>query len=287
MILVTGATGTVGSLVVSALRSQGREVRAMVRKSTSAPASWDEGVHPVVADFEDAASLDAAVAGVEAVYLLVGVDPRMAEHECQVIDAAVRSGGRPKVVLHAAAGVDLRPEGVRFVAAHVTAFDHLQASGLEWTVLAPGGFFQGFLGMAGSVKAGSIALPAGAAAVSYVDAADIAEVAAHVLTTDGHTGRVYTVTGPQALTHTEIADQLGDVAGRAVNYLAATADQARAALLAAGLDEWRVDGLIELYGLYAAGHASKVSDAVPVLLGRPARTFAEFAAANGAVFRSS
>jgi uncharacterized protein YbjT (DUF2867 family) len=153
--------------VVTALRAQDREVRAMVRNADLVPADWGAGVRSLVADFDDAASLDAAVAGVEAIYLLAAAHPRMGEYERNVIDAAVRSGVRPRIVLHAAADVDLRPAGVRFLAAHMDAFDHLQASGLGWTVLAPNGFFQNFLGMAASVKAGSLALPAREAAVSY------------------------------------------------------------------------------------------------------------------------
>ncbi|MDB4872976.1 MAG: hypothetical protein JWL97_3980 [Gemmatimonadales bacterium] len=285
MILVTGAAGTVGSLVVAALRAQGREVWAMIRNAGSVPADWDASVRSVVADFDDAASLDAAVAGVEAIYLLAAAHPRMGEYERNVINAAVRSGGRPRIVLHTAAGVDLRPEGVRFLAAHMDVFDHLQVSGLDWTVLAPNGFFQNFLGMAASVKAGSLALPAGEAAVSYVDADDVAQVAARVLTSDGHIGKVYTVTGPQALTHGEIAEQLGVAAGREVVYRPVSGEQARAGMLAAGLDAWRVDGLIELYGFYAAGYATATSDAVPVLSGRPARSFADFVAAHAGVFR--
>jgi hypothetical protein len=88
-----------------------------------------------------------------------------------------------------------------------------------------------------------------------------------VLTSDGHIGKVYTVTGPQALTHGEIAEQLGMAAGREVVYRPVSGEQARAGMLAAGLDAWRVDGLIELYAFYAAGYATATSDAVPVLSG--------------------
>ncbi|HZE37782.1 MAG TPA: NAD(P)H-binding protein [Stackebrandtia sp.] len=285
MILVTGASGTVGALLVEELRARDRPVRAMLRDVAAASTRWDAKTRPVVADFADPASLDAAVAAVDAIYLLAAVHPEMAAHERNVIDAAARSDARPRIVLHAAAGVDARPEGVRFLTAHARALDHLRASGLDWTVLAPNGFFQNFLGMAPSVKAGGIALPAGNAAVSYVDARDVAAVAAHVLTSDGHAGRIYPVTGPRALTHGEIAEALGAAANRTVTYRAVTGEQARDAMLAAGLDTWRVDGLVELYGMYASGFAARVSDTVPTLLRRPARSFDEFLAAHPGVFR--
>ncbi|MFD8787000.1 NAD(P)H-binding protein [Kitasatospora sp. NPDC059599] len=286
MIVVTGATGTVGSEVVVGLRERGEAVRALVRDGSAGPAAWDGEVERVAADFADPQSLDAALAGADVVYLLVAVHPEMAAHERNVIDAAVRTGRRPQIVLHAAAGVEQRPRGVRFVGAHVDGLDHLRDSGLPWTVLAPNGFYQNFLGMAGSVGSGVLAVPGGAGAVSYVDARDVAAAAVEVLATEGHEGAVYTLTGPAALTHGELAGQLGTVAGREVAYAAVAPEQALAGMLGAGWDPWRAEGMVELYGLYAAGGASAVSPDVEKLTGRPARSFAEFAAEHEAAFRA-
>ncbi|WP_051967503.1 NAD(P)H-binding protein [Kitasatospora mediocidica] len=283
MIVVTGATGTVGSKVVVGLRERGEAVRALVRNVGSVPAEWDEGVQPVAADFADPLSLDAALADADAVYVLVAVHPEMETHERNVIDAAVRTGRRPHVVLHAAAGVEQRPDGVRFLAAHVAAFEHLVASGLPWTVLAPNGFFQNFLGMAESARAGRLAVPGGQGSVSYVDARDVAAAAVTVLGTDGHQGAVYTLTGPAALSHAELAEQLGAVVGRTVEYVAVEPEAALAGMLGAGWDGWRAAGMVELYGLYASGHAAAVSPDVEKLTGRPARSFAEFAAEHAEV----
>jgi uncharacterized protein YbjT (DUF2867 family) len=188
-------------------------------------------------------------------------------------------------VLHAAAGVEYRPEGVRFVGTHVAGLDHLKASGLPWTVLGPNGFYQNFLGMAESVKAGTLAVPGGEAAVSYVDTRDVAAAAVEVLATDGHQGAVYTLTGPAGLTHGELAEQLTAVAGRPVSYTALAPEQALAGMLGAGWPAWRAEGMVELYGLYAAGQASAVSSDVEKLTGRRPRSFAEFAAEHADVFR--
>ncbi|MGW0878986.1 NAD(P)H-binding protein [Streptomyces sp. NPDC002671] len=285
MIVVTGATGTVGSQVVRGLRERGEAVRALVRAKTAPPAGWDEGVERVVADFADPDSLDAALAGADAVYLLVAVHPEMDGHERNVIDAAVRGGRSPRIVLHGAAGLEQRPDGVRFVGAHVAGLDHLKASGLPWTVLAPNGFFQNFLGMADAVRSGTLAVPGGAGAVSYVDARDVAAAAVEVLTTEGHEGSVYTLTGPAALTHAEIAARLGTAAGREVAYASPAPEAALAGMLGAGWDPWRAEGMVELYGLYAAGRAAAVSPDVEKLTGRPARSFAEFATEFAAGFR--
>ncbi|GLW74868.1 nucleotide-diphosphate-sugar epimerase [Kitasatospora phosalacinea] len=284
MIVVTGATGTVGSAVVGGLRERGVPVRALVRDAASVPAGWDAGVEAVVADFADPASLDAALAGAETVYLLVAAQSAMVEHERNVIDAAVRSGGRPRVVLHAAAGADGGPTGARFVDAHVAGFAHLRASGLPWTVLTPNGFFQNFLGMAASVRTGVLAVPGGRGAVSYVDARDVAAAAVAVLVEDGHQGAVYTLTGPDSLTHDALAEVLAETVGHPVRYVSPSPEQALESLVGAGYPRWNAEGLVELYGYYAAGRAADVSPDVEKLTGRPARSFAAFAAEFATTF---
>jgi uncharacterized protein YbjT (DUF2867 family) len=264
MIVVTGATGTVGTPLVESLLKRGAAVRAVARH-----AALDSAVESVVADLGDVDSLVPALDGADAVFVLTPVTQEMGRNERNVVEAARRTG-KPRVVLLAAAGVDQDVRGVRFLEAHAEGLAALDGSGLEHTVLAPNGFFQNLLGMAGAIRAGTLAVPAGNAAVSFIDARDVAEVAAHVLTTTGHEGAVYTLTGPEALTHEEIAARLG------ARYLAVSPDQAREAM--AGLDPWRVEGLIELYGIYAAGYAAEVSGDVAHLLGRPPRSLAEFAA---------
>jgi uncharacterized protein YbjT (DUF2867 family) len=280
MIVVTGATGTVGARLVDALKERKADVRVLVRSKEAAP----PGVEVAVGDLADPASLAPAVAGAEAIYLLAPVHPEMARYAGNVIDAAV-AAGRPRVVLQAAVGIDLRPAGVRFVQAHVTVLDHLRASGLPWTALAPHGFWQNFLGMAPALRAGVLAAPAGDVAVPFVDAVDVADAAATVLTTTGHEGARYTLTGPEALTHHEIADAFGRTLGRPVSYRPLTPEEARTGLLAAGMNPWQAEGVVELYGMYARDELSAVSDDVPRLLGRPARSLADFLTDNATAFR--
>ncbi|HEX5192097.1 MAG TPA: NAD(P)H-binding protein [Solirubrobacteraceae bacterium] len=274
MILVTGAAGTVGTLLVNALRAKGVAVRALVRDGDALPTGWD-GVERMVADLGDPESLRPAVDGVDAIYLLVPADPPMADYERNVIEAAARSAARPRVTLHGALGI-ADPSGVRFLEAHAAALGTLKASGLRWTVLAPNGFFQNFLRMRASLEAGSLSLPAGAAPVSYIDAADVAASAAAVLTTGGHDEAVYTLTGPAALTHQAIAEQLSATVGRPVRYRALDPRQGHDALMAAGMDEWHAAGMVELYDLYASGAGAEVSTDVERLIGRPPRSLASF-----------
>ncbi|MFG3254897.1 SDR family oxidoreductase [Streptomyces sp. NPDC048172] len=286
MILVTGATGTVGAPLVRALRDRGATVRALVRNGGGAPAAWDDGVTAVVADLDDPGSLTAAVEGVDAVYLLTPVGPDAARQERDVIDAAARAG-RPKVVLQAAIGLGHLSSPVRFFDAHAEGFAHLRASGLPWTAVAPNGFFQNFLGMAPAFRNGTLPLPVGNAAVSYVDARDVAEVAARVLTTDEHDGAVHEITGPEALRYDEVARRIGDVLGRDVTYHALTPEQIRAALLDTGMAPWQADGIVELYGMYEAGEASAVTGTVTELLGRAPRSLDTFLADHSTALRAS
>jgi uncharacterized protein YbjT (DUF2867 family) len=279
MILVTGAAGTVGSLLVNALRAKGVAVRALVRDGDARPTEWDDGVQRVIGDLGDLESLRSVVDGVDAIYLLVPADPPMADYERNVIEAAARSAARPRVTLHAALGI-ANPSGVRFLEAHAAALETLKASGLRWTVLAPNGFFQNFLRMRASVEAGTLSLPAGAAPVSYIDAADVAASATAVLTTDGHDEAVYTLTGPVAHTHQAIAEQLSATVGRPVRYRALDPREGHDALMAAGMDEWHAAGMVELYGLYASGAGAEVSADVQRLIGRPPRSLASFLADN-------
>lgn len=283
MILVTGATGTVGSSLVAALRAAGHEVKALVQSFAAVPSSWENKVPVVVADLGDPSSLQAAMTGVDAVYLLVPADPMMARYERNVIDAAKDAAGRPRVVLHAAAGFDHKPNAVRFLNAHAQGFAELRASGLPWTVLAPNGFMQNIFGMAAMVADGVLALPAGDAAVSYVDAVDVATAAATVLTTDGHDDAVYTLTGPDAVTHALIAQRLGHVLGYPVRYQPIGEEQARTGTSAGGGSAaWLRDGMIELFGVYRSGAASAVTGDLPRLVGRPARALDSFLATHAA-----
>jgi uncharacterized protein YbjT (DUF2867 family) len=183
------------------------------------------------------------------------------------------------VVLHTAAGFTEHPR-VRFLAAHAEGFAHLQASGLPWTVLAPNGFLQNVLGMAAQLQDGVLALPAGDAPVSYVDASDVAAAAATVLTGHGHDHAVYTLTGPEPLTHARIAQHLGHILQRPVRYQPVSAEQARTRMRQPGQDPWPTEGMIELFGLYASGAAATVTDHLPRLLGRPATSLTTFLAAN-------
>ena len=150
-------------------------------------------------------------------------------------------------------------------------------------MLRPNLFLQGLLAFAGPiVEHGWFGAPISDAAVSAIDTRDIAEVAAVVLAETGHTGRTYTLTGPRAVTHHEIAAALSAVTGRHVTFGDVPAVAFRAVLQ--GMPNWQADGLVEDYAHYARGEAAEVHTAVAELTGHPARDLADFAREYASAF---
>jgi uncharacterized protein YbjT (DUF2867 family) len=152
---------------------------------------------------------------------------------------------------------------------------------LPWTVLAPNGFMQNVFDMLAMVKDGVLELPAGDAGVSYVDALDVADAAASVVTSVGHENNVYTLTGPEAVTHRGIVERLADLTGYPIRYQAVSAERFHSA--SGGREAWLSEGMTELFSLYRSGAAAAVTDDLPKLLGGPARSMDSFLAANAGI----
>lgn len=285
MILVTGATGNVGGHLVRQLCQAGGPVRALVRTQEKADTLRGYDCEIAIGSYEDARSLHKALVDVEAVFLLSPPGPRMAEQEIAVLAELGHAHADPRVVKLAAAGVD-RPElQGRLLEQHRRVVARLQADGVRHTVLAPNSFMQNLVLNAASIQeTGAFFTPAGDAAISHVDVRDVAEVAAHVLTSDGHDGRTYTVTGPEALTYDDVAERLSKVLGREVRYVDIPPERARTAMLESGLPEWLAEGLLELAANYRAGAAAAVTDEVQKATGRPARSIDEFLADHRMAF---
>jgi uncharacterized protein YbjT (DUF2867 family) len=189
MILVTGATGTVGRALVRELSERGVAFKAMVRKDADRDALERAGVAAVVADYNDPARLSAAMAGIEQVYLIGPTDPPHISGEGAVIDAAHRAGVRRVVKQSAMAAHDM--SACTFKRWNGMVERQLMQSSLAYTILRPTGFMQNFVNYdAARIAAeGAIRAPLGDARVSWIDARDIAGVAAVVLSEEGHDGR--------------------------------------------------------------------------------------------------
>ncbi|MER7076944.1 Uncharacterized conserved protein YbjT, contains NAD(P)-binding and DUF2867 domains [Saccharopolyspora kobensis] len=276
-VLVTGATGTVGSALIPALRARGATVRAMIRD----PEREIAGVENVVADLRDPGSVTAALKGVDAAFLNSPSAPDAAALQIRFADLARDAGVHRLVLLSQYAARTDSP--VRFLRWHAEVEAHVRELGLDRTVLRPNLYLQALLGFAGTIAQGWFAAPIGDAAISAIDTRDIAESAAAVLTTAGHTGRTYTLTGPRAVTHAQIADALSAATGRTITFRDAPADQFTAALTGV-LPPWQLDGLVEDYAHYARGEAADVHTSVADLTGHPARDITDFARDYAAAF---
>lgn len=273
-ILVTGATGNTGRPLVEALARLGVPVRAMVRDPASRT-TLPDGVQVAVADFDDAASLAAALDGAGRAYLVTPSSEQAGAQQKRFADLAAAAGVRHLVVLSQLAAAEDSP--VRFLRYHAAVERHVRDLGIGYTFLRPNLFFQGLLALAKPIAAeGRFFAPIGDALVSAVDVRDIADVAAAVLTQAGHEGATYTLTGPAAVTHAEMAAALGAALGREITFTDVP-PEAFAESLRGVLPPWQVEGLLEDYAHYRRGEAAMVSPAVAEVTGHPATDFAQFA----------
>lgn len=274
-ILVTGATGNVGRLVVDELLARGVPVRALTKDPDQA--RLPEGAEVVVGSLARPATLPAALEGIEQVYLAP-----MARTVTQFCERAADAGVRRVVALSGSSVGDDAPgsSGPEFAAVEAA----VRRAGFEWTFLRPGVFMMNSLGWADSVRTrGEIRSAYAKAAQTPIDLSDIAAVAAHVLTTSGHGGRTYVLSGPESLTLAEMAATIAAVLGRDVPFVELTREQQYTEWVEAGLPAaiagWLLDGFAE-----AQAHPQVPTGVTEDLLGRRGVTYAEWAAAHAGAF---
>ncbi|MDQ4020813.1 MAG: SDR family oxidoreductase [Actinomycetota bacterium] len=278
--LVTGATGNTGSALLRELVQRDVRVRAMVRRADDPLAAPVAEV--AVADLDDEATVAAALAGVDRAYLVTPSSERAQDQQVRFAELAADAGVRHLVKLSQFAADEDSP--VRFLRYHAVVERRIRELGIGWTFLRPNLYFQGLLAMAGMIRGtGAFAAPIGDAQVSAVDVRDIAGVAAAALTGPGDKGQIYTITGPAALTHAEMAAAIGSAIGRDVTFSDAP-PEVFAAHLRGVLPEWQVGGLLEDYAHYARGEAAEVVPTVAEVTGRAPRTVADFAHDYAAAF---
>lgn len=284
-VLVTGATGTVGSRVTLELRRRDLPVRAFVRNPERAAEELGDGVELAAGDFSDTASVRRALEGVDAIFLACANDPRQVEYETGVIDAAA-SASVSRIVKLSALGAEVGSP-LAFWDWHGRIEEHLRASGVPAVILRPSFYTTNLLGTADQVRQqGSLFVPADGARISMIDPGDVAAVAAAALTAGGHEGQTYVLTGPEALTHERVAEELSAVTGRRIGFVAVSDEAARQGLIAAGMPEFVAEQLITLFGLLRHGAHERTTDTVRALTGREPRTFARFAHDHAGLFRA-
>ncbi|KAA2262762.1 NAD(P)H-binding protein [Solihabitans fulvus] len=279
MIVVTGATGNVGRTLTRALADAGQQVTAVSRHAAAIP----DGVRHVTADLADPASLEPALAGAKALFLLLPGDLHAAgATPGDIIGHAAASGVR-RIVLQTSQGVATRPHGSTRIGMRAVE-DVLRESGLDWTILRPGGFASNALWWAESVRTRqTVAAPFGDVGVPIIDPADIAEVAAACLLDDQHTGGVYELTGPEVITPRQQTEAIADALGSPVRFHDLTRAEAKAAM-AQSMPAELADDTLDILSSPSPAEL-RVSPDVQRILGRAPRPFADWATRNIAAFR--
>jgi len=278
MILVTGPTGTIGSQVVSELARAHVPARALIR-SPDRSARLPDGIEPVIGDLE---ALDSALDGVESLFLMSPASPDQMRLEAAAIDAA-RKAGVEHVVKLAAAGASPQAQA-RFTRSHGEVVDYLRSSGMASTIVMPTDYMSNVLNQAASVRDGATLYAADPdAPVASVHPADVGAVAAAALQ-GGHEGKDLVVTGPEPASARDIAARLSGVLGREIELVALDDEALRNGMLAAGMSEWNVEGLLELYAYYRTGAAAQTTSTVEDVLGREPRSWDDFLRENSGSF---
>lgn len=282
MIVVLGATGTTGSPLVDALLAKGVDVRAVTSNPARIDALKAQGCDAVVADFGDPAALERACAGAARIYLVTPAHAQMRRWKANAIEAAKAAGVRHVVL---ATGLGASPKaGLTFGQWHSETQELLKESGLAWTFIQPTYFMQNLLWQAGTIASEGVYHDDLGGPVAWIDARDIADVAAEALTGEGHEGKAYGLTGPEALTGQDIAALLSEVTGRAVTCARMSPEESKAAMMAGGMQEEVAAAMVELASIAPKGWLAGIEPTVSDLLGRPPRRFRDFIAEHRDAF---
>lgn len=270
-ILVTGVTGKSGRRVVSQLRARGLPVRAAARNSEH------------VFDWTDDRTWDSALEGVRSMYIVQLDGTKLVR---PFIERAARHGVR-RIVLASGRGIDdpdYAKDSGGVLEGIVDSEAAVRESGLEWTISRPGWFAQNFSEgfFADAVRAGELRLPAGDGGASFVDAEDIAAVVVAALTEDRHAGRTYELSGPRSVTTAEAVATISAAVGREIRYVPLSVEEYVAELVQQGLPPADAEAFADVIEPLRKGRDEYVSDGVRRALGRPPRTFAEFAKSTAA-----
>lgn len=283
LILVTGATGTVGCEVVKQLAEQGERVRALVRDPEKAK-KFGKPVEVAEGDMEKPETLAPVFAGVEKAFV-VSTGPRLAVMEMNAYDAAKKAGIKHIVKLSG------RHVDADFMTAtplsrwHAASEQALRTLGIAWTILRPQAFASNVL-MWLDRKQSGIFLPVGDGKDSFIDPRDIAAVAVRVLTSSGHAGVIYELSGSEWLDFLELARKTSAAIGKPVKFVDIPEKAMRDGMAAAGIPAPYAESMLCYFAAIKQGKMYAPTSTVADLLGRPAHSFDDWARHNAALLQS-
>lgn len=277
MILITGATGNVGSEIARQLIAQGVRPKIFVRDTDKlSDLIGIDGYDVAPGDFNDEAAFEAALEGVSAIYMVTNQSDAFRDALKRMVKQIEPKGIKNFVLLSAEGDAD---SDVFFVQRTGELEDIVKATNLPWTILRPDWFMQNF---AGFVAMGMVAFPAGPGKTSFTDVRDVAEVAIKALTEAGHTHRTYRLTGPDAMTFEGAAKRISATLGREIPFVAISPDDLRDGLIAQGAEPWYAQMNADMTFALREGFSFSPSNDIRFLLGREARSIETFVADHAA-----
>ena len=271
MILITGASGNVGREVLKQAVLSGLRVRAAYQRPERA--SVPAGVEVVKVDFNDPGTLEAALEGMEKVFLVGPPTEELVQLERKAVVVIAHSKMRHLVKLSAMGGRE-----ATFPRQHAESEDAIRKLDVSFTFLRPNGFMQNLVNYSSAAikTIDKFYGSEGDGKISLIDIRDVAAVAVKVLSEDGHAGRAYTLTGQEAVSNREIAQSMSEVLGRKIEFVNLAPEDLKTALLSAGVPEWNAEALVDLQRLYREGKAAMVSSDVREILGHAPRSLRDF-----------
>ena len=284
-ILITGATGHIGSQVAEELIKQKVPFKVMVRSRQNNPIWEKAGVEQVKGNFNDLGSLEKAFKGVDKLFSLTPLAENLVELGVNTVYAAKRAG--VKHIVRSSA-LTAGENATTFPKWHWEVEKAVKASGLDYTIIRPHVFMQNYLRYAPTIKnQNAFYVPLGDGKVSYVDVRDIAAVAVAALTEHGHEGEIYEVTGSEALSNYDIAGLFTKTLGRSIKYVDIPENAANDAMIKMGMPQWMVNGLAGLNRLAKAGLLAEIYPTVEKVIRRKPISFIQFIQDNINAFQNS
>jgi NAD(P)H dehydrogenase (quinone) len=286
--LIVGATGNNGQATIKSLLSKENSdsftIRAGVRSEEKGKTLRNAfpGIETVTLDLDKPDTLDAAFAGVEKVFLILGNNENREEQTIAAVDAAKRAGSVKNFLFFSVFGAEYK--SILFGRQFRAGEEYIEASGLNWTHLRTIFFQENFHGWAEGIKNGALYLGTREGKFAPLNVSDIGEMAANILTSDNHNNKAYNITGPELLDGESIAKVFSDVTGREVAYVSSDTDTTLQSLLSTGWPKWQAEGMLELFEVFATNQAAVVSPDGEQLLGRKLTTMREFAENNKSQF---
>lgn len=287
-LLIIGAAGNNGTATIKALTEKHQDqftIRAGVRSEARAKALLEQypSIETVILDLDRPETLPAAFKGVQKLFLIIGNIENREEHAKNAVDAAVASGTVEQVLFYSVVGAEY--EAILFAKQFRYGEKYLEASGLKWTHLRTIFFQQNFIDWADGIKQGALYFGIRDGSFAPLNVSDIGEIAANILSTEGHEGKAYNITGPELLSGREMAQIFSDVTGKPVEYVSPDEETTLSSLLDSGWPEWQAKGLLELFEVFASNQAAIISPDGEQLLGRPLSRLEDYLSANQSAYK--